>query len=119
MKIDINNHSLSILFESVINNITTNVHVDKYFGMSSEQKLIDQVKVFKIFTTSLRFRKSVLDELELKNYVSLLREKSEELEKYEVSEILKDIMVNAESLIEITKRVQKPVRRIKTNNNEL
>ena len=54
MKIDINHPSFVNFIENVISNITTNVHVDKYFSLSKEQKLGEQLKVFKIMNNSLR-----------------------------------------------------------------
>ncbi len=115
MKIDINHPSFANFIENVINNITTNVHVDKYFGISNEQKLGEQLKVFKIMNNSLRSGIK-LSELEYKSFVNILWRKSEENEKYELSAILKDLLENFSGIYEVTKPIKKTTRKIRTNN---
>ncbi len=118
MKVDINHPSFTNFIENVINNVTTNVHVEKYFSLNNEQKLGEQLKVFKILNNSLKSGIK-LNELEFKSFISILWKKSEENEKYELTAILKDVLENFDSVYEVTKSIIKktPNRRIKTNNN--
>lgn len=115
MKVDINHPSFLNFIENVINNITTNVHVDRYFSSSSEQKLSDQLKVFKIMNNSLRSGIK-LSELEYKSFLNILLKRSEENEKYELSAIFKDLCENFDSIYEVTKPIRKTTRRITTRN---
>jgi hypothetical protein len=116
MKIDINHPSFLNFINNVISNITTNVHIDKYFNLTHEQKLVEQLKVFKIMGSSLK-NGVRLSELEYKSYVTVVLKISEENEKYELSAILKDISENFSGMYEITKSIKKPTtRKIKTNN---
>lgn len=115
MKIDINHPTFTNFIENVISNITTNVYVDKYFCSTNEQKLVDQLKVFKIMNNSLRSNIK-LSENEYKSFISVLWKKSEDIEKYELSAILKDVLDNFDSIHEVTKPIKKVTRRIKTNN---
>jgi len=117
MKIDINHPTFIKFIENVINNITTNVYVERYFDLNNEQKLGDQLKVFKIMNNSLRSGVK-LNELEYKSFINILWKKSEENEKYELSAILKDVLENFDKIYDVTKPIKKIVtRRIKTNNN--
>lgn len=116
MKIDINHPSFITFIENVISNITTNVHVDKYFSLSNEQKLAEQMKVFKIMNSSLRSSVK-LTEPEYKSFITILWRRSEENEKYELSGIMKDSLSNFDGLYEVIKPIKKQTRRIKTNNS--
>jgi hypothetical protein len=116
MKIDINHPSFLNFIDNVISNITTNVHIDKYFNLTYEQRLAEQLKVFKVMGSSLR-NGVKLSELEYRSFVTVVLKKSEENEKYELSAILKDISENFSGLYEVTKPIKKPTtRKIKTNN---
>jgi hypothetical protein len=115
MKIDINHPTFTNFINNVINNITTNVYVEKYFGFNNEQKLGEQLKVFKIMNNSLRSNIK-LSEHEYKSFITILWKKSEEGEKYELSAILKDVLENFDGIYEVTKPIKKVTRRIKTNN---
>jgi hypothetical protein len=116
MKIDINHPSFLNFIDNVISNITTNVHIDKYFNLTYEQRLAEQLKVFKVIGSSLR-NGVKLSELEYRSFVTVVLKKSEENEKYELSAILKDISENFSGLYEVTKPIKKPTtRKIKTNN---
>jgi hypothetical protein len=116
MKIDINHPAFINFIENVMSNITTNVHVDKYFNLTNEQKLGEQLKVFKIMNNSLRSGIK-LNEAEYKSFITVLWRRSEENERYELSAILKDATTNFDSLYDVVKPIKKPVRKIKTNNN--
>ncbi len=117
MKIDINHPTFTNFIENVINNVTTNVYVEKYFNLNNEQKLGEQLKVFKIMNNSLRSGVK-LNEVEYKSFINILWKKSEENEKYELSAILKDVLENFDGIYEVTKPIKKvTTRRIKTNNN--
>lgn len=115
MRVDINHPSFTNFLENVISNVTTNVFVDKYFSLSTEQKLSEQLKVFKVMNNSLRSGIK-LSEVEYKSFVSLLWKKSEDNEKYELSAILKDIIENFDTIYEVTKPIKKTTRKIRTNN---
>lgn len=114
MRVDINHPSFTNFIDNVISNILTNVYTDKYFTLSNEQKLADQLKVFKVMNTSLR-RGVTLTELEYRSFVNILLKKSEEGEKYELAAIMKDVLVNFDNIYEVTKPIKKTTRKIKTN----
>lgn len=115
MRIDIKHPSFTNFIENVVNNITTNIYVEKYFGYNKELKLGEQLKVFKIVNNSLKTNIK-LSENEYKNFIRILLKRSEELEKYELSGILKDVFDNFDNIYEVTKPIKKAVRKIKTNN---
>lgn len=115
MKVDINHPSFTNFIENVINNITTNLHVDRYFSLPNDQKLGEQLKVFKIMNNSLRSGVK-LNELEYKSFVNVILKKSEESEKYELSAILNDLYENFDSMYEVTKPIKRTTRRITTKN---
>lgn len=114
MKIDTNHPTFANFLDSVIGNITTNIYVDRYFGLPNDQKLAEQLKVFKIMNNSLRSG-AKLDEDQYKTLIKLVWKKSEEVEKYELSAILKNILENFDSIYDVTKPVKRTIRKIKTN----
>jgi hypothetical protein len=117
MKIDTNHPTVMKFIDSVINNITTNISLKKYFKMEQEQKLSEQIKTFKLMNTSLR-RDVKLDELEYKSFLTMLLRRSDEREKYELSGLIKDLNLNFKSIYEVSKPAPKKpqTRKIKTNN---
>lgn len=116
MKININHPSFISFIEHVISNITTNVSVEKYFKNTTEQKLTDQLKCIKIMNNSIKSTIK-LDQLEYKAFMLLLLKKSEELEKFEVSALLKDMISNFDNLYDVIKPIKKNTRKIKTDAN--
>jgi hypothetical protein len=115
MKIDINHPTFTNFIDNVINNITTNVYVDRYFGSTNEQKMAEQLKVIKIMNNSLRSNIK-LNENEYKSFIGVLWKKSEEVEKYELSAIFKDLLENFDGMYEVVKPTKKVSRRITTKN---
>ncbi len=114
MKIDTNHPTFANFLDNVISNITTNIYVDKYFGLPNDQKLAEQLKVLKIMNNSLRSG-AKLEEDQYKSLIKLVWKKSEEVEKYELSAILKNVLENFDSIYDVTKPVKRTARKIKTN----
>jgi hypothetical protein len=56
-----------------------------------------------------------LDEDQYKSLIKLLWKKSEEVEKYELSAILKNVLDNFDGIYDVTKPVKRTTRKIKTN----
>lgn len=118
MKIDVNHPSFVKFTEHVINNITTNVSVEKYFKNNKEQKLTNQLQTIKVIDGSLKKIPTFkFDKTQYNNFIDVLLKKSESVEKYELSSLMKDILNNFDSLYEGIKTVKKPtVRKISTKN---
>jgi hypothetical protein len=114
MKIDTNHPAFTNFLDNVTSNITTNIHVDKYFGLPNDQKLVEQLKVFKIMNNSLRSNVK-LDENEYKSFITFLWKRSEDVEKYELSAILKNVLENFDGIYDVTKPIKRTTRKIKTN----
>lgn len=116
MKIDVNHPTFIALIDTVINNITTNIFVKKYFVLNQEQKLTEQIKTFKIISNSIK-SKIKLEEAEYKTFIMILLKRTEERELYETSELIKGVNTNFGVIYEGMKPVKKPTtRKIKTNN---
>jgi hypothetical protein len=111
---NINHPTFTNFLDNLISNIVTNIYVDKYFGLPNDQKLSEQLKVFKIMNNSLRSGVK-LDEDQYKSLIKLLWKKSEEVEKYELSAILKNVLDNFDGIYDVTKPVKRTTRKIKTN----
>jgi hypothetical protein len=111
---NINHPTFTNFLDNLISNIVTNIYVDKYFGLPNDQKLSEQLKVFKIMNNSLRSGVK-LDEEQYKSLIKLLWKKSEEVEKYELSAILKNVLDNFDGIYDVTKPAKRTTRKIKTN----
>ena len=109
MKIDTNHPTFANFLDNVISNITTNIYV-----LPNDQKLAEQLKVLKIMNNSLRSG-AKLEEDQYKSLIKLVWKKSEEVEKYELSAILKNVLENFDSIYDVTKPVKRTARKIKTN----
>jgi len=93
MKINVNHPSFISFLESVTSAIASEIDITSYFILSSEKRLKIQKAVLLILKKSLKTRALVTD-MEIKAFIIVLQKKNEESENYEVSAILKDIIVN-------------------------
>jgi hypothetical protein len=90
--------------------------------MSKDGKLAVQFVVFKFINNAIKIRIDLTD-LELKNFITVLRNKNEDIENYELSAVLNDLLNNFEVVNEIRKvpikkRTTRRIKIDKENNKE-
>lgn len=110
MKININHPSFISFLENVTSIIVSEIDIKSYFNITPDKRLKIQKAVFLLLKKSLKTR-SLLTDIEIKAFVIVLQKKNEETENYEVSAILKDIIINYDSIIpSIEKKNTVPVK---------
>jgi len=119
MRYNINHPTFISFLEKISNNIITSVNVSDYFGLSSEQKLTVLYTVFSLVKNVAKL-KTNLNEPELKAFITLLWKKNEEIENYELAEVLNDIIINFDKINEVSSKIIKkaPVKRIKKTDDD-
>jgi hypothetical protein len=113
MKLNTNHPSFITFLDTVTNNVLTNISVEKYFTISPENKLGIQFMVLKLMKNSLR-TKIVLSDDDMMGLITALLKKNVELENYELSNILKDMITNYSTLNDVIKPVKRITRKIKS-----
>jgi hypothetical protein len=108
MNINVKHPSFVSFLETIINNVLSNVPVDSYFNLTQDKKTSTQYLVFKLLRNTVKV-KSKLTDNELKSFLPILINKSEEFENYELSAVLNDISNNFDSISEFTKPTQKRI----------
>lgn len=98
MAINVNHPSFISFLENVTNIIISEIDIKSYFNITLEKRLKIQKAVFLLLKKSLKSRALVTD-VEIKAFVIVLQKKSEDSENYEVSAILKDIIINYDTII--------------------
>jgi hypothetical protein len=118
MKFNVGHPTFVTFLDNVNTNILSNIKIDNYFGISSDKKFGIQYMVLKLMKNAVKTR-AKLNNSELKSFVNLLQTKNEESENYEFAAILKDIMVNFDSVNDFVKPVRKTkVIKIDEKQNE-
>lgn len=97
MAINVNHPSFISFLENVTSIIISEIDINSYFSITPEKKAKIQKAVLLLLKKSLKTRALVTD-VEIKAFVIVLQKKSEESENYEVSAILKDIIINYDSI---------------------
>jgi hypothetical protein len=113
MKVNINHPSFLSYVDEITNNVLSIVSLNNYFVLNNDAKLGIQFIVFKYIDSSLKVRLTVENE-DIKNFMIVLRKKTEENENYELSAVLKDIVTNFDLIISKQKpKTSKSVRKLK------
>lgn len=113
MKVNINHPSFLSYIDEITNNVHSIVSLNNYFLLNNDAKLGIQFIVFKYIDSSLKIRISVEEE-DIKNFLVILRKKTEESENYELSAVLKDIVSNFELITTKQKpKATKTTRKVK------
>jgi hypothetical protein len=91
------------------------VSLDNYFSLPQDKKLGVQYIVFKLLKNTVKIKSKTSDN-ELKFLLPILCNKNEELENYEFSALLRDIINNFDNISEVTKpSVKKVIKTPKTD----
>jgi hypothetical protein len=113
MKVNINHPSFLSYVDEITNNVLSIVSLNNYFVLNNDAKLGIQFIVFKYIDSSLKVRLTVENE-DIKNFMIVLRKKTEENENYELSAVIKDIITNFDLIISKQKpKTSKSVRKLK------
>lgn len=113
MKVNINHPSFLSYIDEITNNVLSIVSLNNYFVLNNDAKLGIQFIVFKYIDSSLKVRLTVENE-DIKNFMIVLRKKTEENENYELSAVIKDIITNFDLIISKQKpKTSKSVRKLK------
>ena len=114
MNININHPSFILFLDTITKNILSHIPTDNYFSLPIDQKMGIQSMVFNLMKNSLKFN-TTLNDAEFKAFIVILCAKNEELENYEFSGILKDIVHNYELIIDSSKKPKKTTKTEKKN----
>lgn len=115
MNINVNHPTFISFIEKITNNILSNVSLDNYFNLPQEKKLGVQYVVFKLLKNTIKIKSKTSDN-ELKFLLPILCNKNEDLENYEFSALLRDIINNFDNISEVTKTpVKKVIKSPKTD----
>lgn len=113
MKVNVNHPSFLSYIDEITNNVLSIVSLNNYFLLNNDAKLGVQFIVFKYIDSSLKVRITVENE-DIKNFMVILKTKTEDNENYEFSAVLKDIITNFEVIVSKQKpKTIKNTRKIK------
>lgn len=121
MSIDINNSNFVLFIENLNNLLIKNFNFKNYFNLSDDKKnlLQSNISIFLKKKISARIK---LDNETFKILLDCLKNKNEETEVYELSEIFKNILSDLDTVKETYKAAPKKSKIIvtnKTNDDEL
>jgi hypothetical protein len=116
MKVNINHPSFITFLDNVNNSVLFNVSVENYFELSGDSKLALQYKVFLLMKNSVSLR-AKLENDELRSFLTVMWKKNEENENYEFASVLNDILINFDSICEVTKPKRKTNKTTKIDNS--
>ncbi len=97
MSINVNHPSFITFLDNVTKTILSETDIKNYFNIPLDKRAKIQKVCFLILKKSLKTRALVTD-TEIKAFVIILQKKNEESENYEVSAILKDIIINFDDI---------------------
>jgi len=116
MKVNVNHPSFISFLENVSNNILSAIKIEEYFSLSSEKKLAVSFTVLNLLKNSAKIKANLTDD-DLKSFISVLCKKNEEIENYEFSAVLNDVIKNFGSLNESSLSTKKPIKQKKSNSD--
>ncbi len=114
MKVNVNHPSFISFLESVSNNILSAIKIDDYFTLSSEKKIAVSFTVLNLLKNSAKI-KANLSMSELKDFITILCKKNEEIENYEFAAVLNDIIKNFDTIEELSNSSKKTKQSKKTD----
>jgi hypothetical protein len=114
MRFNLNHPSFINFIDNVNISVINNVNFNNYFDCSIENKTSIQHIVFKLIKSSVKLRAKISDE-ELKNFITILWKRNEDLENFEFTQILLDITKNFDSINETIKPQKRQSKVIKTD----
>jgi len=115
MNINVTHPTFISFIEKITNSVLSNVSLDNYFSLPQDKKLGIQYVVFKLLKNTIKIKSKTSDN-ELKFILPILCSKNEELENYEFSALLRDIINNFDNISEVTKpSVKKVIKTPKTD----
>ncbi len=117
MKVNVNHPSFISFLESVSNNILSAIKIDDYFTLSSEKKIAVSFTVLNLLKNSAKI-KANLSMTELKDFITILCKKNEEIENYEFAAVLNDIIKNFDTIEEFSNSTKKTKQTKKTDVNQ-
>lgn len=97
MSINVNHPSFITFLDNVTKTILSETEIKNYFNVTPDKRLKLQKVGFLILKKSLKSRALVTD-TEIKAFIIILQKKNEEMENYEISAILKDMIVNFDDI---------------------
>jgi hypothetical protein len=106
MKFNVGHPTFVTFLDNVNSAILSNVKINNYFKITTEKKFGIQYMVLKLMKNAVKTR-AKLNNTELKSFIILLQTKNDESENYELSGVLKDIIVNFDSVNDFVKPVRK------------
>lgn len=113
MSIKLNNPTFIAFIDNVNSSVVNHINMKNYFGMSVENKISTQQNTMKLIKSSINLRAKITDD-ELKSFITILWKKNEEMEIYELAQILFDISKNFDSVNDSTKPNKRQPKVIKT-----
>ncbi len=106
MKFNVGHPTFVTFLDNVNSAILSNVKINNYFKITTEKKFGIQYMVLKLMKNAVKTR-AKLNNTELKSFIILLQTKNDESENYELAGVLKDIIVNFDSVNDFVKPVRK------------
>lgn len=114
MKINVKHPTFQNFLDEIVNNIEKIVSLDNYFKINSESKIGIQYIVLKYISSSLNVKILNVEDDDIKKFVEILKNKSDDEETYELSSVLNDLTKNFDTLLEMSKpKDNKKTRKIK------
>jgi len=111
MKVNVNHPSFISFLENISSNILSAIKIDEYFGLTSAKKLTVSFTVLNILKNSAKVKANLSDN-ELKSFIVVLCKKNEEVENYEFSAVLHDIVKNYDTVSKMGSK-KKPIKKTK------
>ncbi len=116
MKVSMNHPSFISFLESISNNILASVDIESYFTLNKEKQLALSFTIFNLLKNSAKIKANLTD-AELKSFITVLCKKNEEIENYEFAAVLNNIIVNFDSISNLSntsKKLSKPPKKVDT-----
>ncbi len=117
MKVNVNHPSFVSFLDTVNGNILNNVNVSNYFSLKSNKKISIQYVTLKLVYSSVKVRAKLTD-IELLSFVMILLKRNEEIENYEFTSVLNDIVKNFDKINELTKTGLRKTKKIKVDEKK-
>lgn len=114
MKINVKHPTFQNFLDDTTKSLEKIVSTDNYFELNSESKIGIQYIVLKYINSSLNVKILNVEDNDIKNFIMILKNKSDDDETYEFSSVLNDLLRNFDTLINMSKpKEMKKTRRIK------